>query len=137
MPTGSNNGLWGDKADAALAMLEQAVAGAISVSLTGGNVALTTANNASDQARNKTISFTGTPGVTRTVTVPDVPKLSLMINSTDAAVIVTAGAGLSATLLKGQVAWVLTDGATNAYAFVIADVPGKGTLAQVYAPESM
>lgn len=137
MPTGSNNGLWGDKADAAFAMLEQAIAGAISVSLTASDHTLTTANNASDEARNKTISFTGTPGATRTVTVPNVPKLTMMINNTDSSVIITSGAGLSAVLLTGQVAWVLTDGATNAYAFTIADVPGKGILAQVYAPESM
>jgi hypothetical protein len=137
MPTGSNNGLWGDKADAAFAMLEQAVTGAISISLAGGDHTLTTANNASDEARNKVISFTGAPGTTRTVTMPNVPKFGLMINSTDSSVIFTSGAGLSAVLLAGQVGFVLTDGATNTYSFVIADVAGKGILAQVYAPESM
>lgn len=137
MATGSNNGLWGGKGNAAFAMLEQAIAGSASVSVAAGNVTLSTANNATDQARNAAISFTGSPGVTRTVNVPDVSKITLMINSSDSTVLVKAGAGLQGTLLPGQVGFVLTDGATNAYAFVIADVPGKGIQAQVFAPESL
>lgn len=137
MATGSNNGLWGGKGNSAFAMLEEAIAGSTSVSVAAGNVTLSTANNATDQARKAFISFTGSPGVTRTVTVPDVSKITLMINSSDSSIIISAGAGLQATLLAGQIAWVITDGATNSYAFVIADVPGKGIVSQVFAPESL
>jgi hypothetical protein len=137
MATGSNNGLWGGKGNAAFSMLEEAIAASASVSVAAGNVTLSTANNATDQARKACISFTGSPGVTRTVTAPDVSKITLMINSSDSTVLVTSGAGLQATLLRGQVAFVLTDGATNAYAFVIADLPGKGIVPQVFAAESL
>lgn len=133
MPTGSNDGTWGVKADAAFAMLEQAIAGAINIDVTGANHVLTTGNNVSDEARNKTISFSGTPGATRTITFPDVPKLTLVINSTDSALILTSGAGDSAALLPDQIAFVQTDGATNTTAFIIQDVTGHGVLPQLYA----
>lgn len=137
MPTGSNDTLWGEKANAAFAMLEQGIAGSEAVSLTSGDVSLTTADNATDQARNAVLGFTGTPGVTRIVTVPDVSKLTLMINSSNAAIVFTAGAGSTAVLLPGQIAFLFADGATNVYGFVISDVPGKSPLSQIYAFESL
>lgn len=137
MVTGSNNTLWGDKADLTFAMIDQAIAGAINISVTGADHVLTTANNASDEARNATLSFSGTPGVTRTVTFPNVTKQTLVINSSDSSLILTAGAGVSAALTPGQVAIVLTDGATNLYAFIIQDAAGHGVLPQLFAVEAL
>lgn len=114
MPTGSNDTLWGIKANAAFAMLEQGIAGGATISVTSGSVTLTTANNASDQARNAVLAFTGTPGVTRTVTMPNVSKLTWVVNASNAAITFNAGAGLTSTVGSGNVALIYTDGSTNA-----------------------
>lgn len=137
MPTGSNDKLWGPKADAAFAMLEQGIAGQVNIDLTAGNHTLTTANNATDEARNALISLSGTPGTTRTLTMPDVEKITFILNSTDSPVILTAGAGATVALTPGQTAIVITDGATNVYGIVIGDLPGKSTLSQLFAHESL
>lgn len=137
MPTGSNDRLWGTKANAAFTAFEQAIAGSESISVTAGNVTLTEDDNAPDQSRNAILNFTGTPGTTRTVTVPDVSKLTLVINSSNGNVILDAGAGLAATLQPGQVAFVFTPGDTNAYAFLLTDVPGHSALSQIFAHESL
>lgn len=137
MATGSNNGLWGDKENSAVAMIEQAIAGSLGIDLTTGDHVLTTANNATDEARNMVLSFNGTPGVTRTVTFPNLSKLTMVICTTDAPIILTAGAGFSAALVPGQVAFVLTDGATNLYAFILQDIPGHSVTSQVFSPEAL
>ncbi len=114
MPTGSNDTQWGIKANAAFAMLEQGIAGGTTISVTSGDLSLTTANNASDQARNAVIAFTGTPGVTRNVTMPNVSKLTWVVNASNASITFTAGAGIASTVGSGNVALIYTDGATNA-----------------------
>lgn len=114
MPTGSNDSTWGTKANAAWAMLEKCIAGTTSISVTAGNVTLSTANNATDQARNAILVFTGTPGTTRTITMPDVSKLTWVVNSSDSSLTFTAGAGTTASVASGKKGLVFTDGATNA-----------------------
>lgn len=116
MPTGSNDTLWGTKANAAFAMLDQCISQGSIISVTGGNVTLTTANNAADQARSAIIAFTGTPGVTRTITMPNVSKLTWVANSSNASLIFTAGAGTTATVISGATALIYTDSLTNAVA---------------------
>lgn len=114
MPTGSNDTIWGVKADAAWAMLEEAIAGTSSISATSGNVTLTTANNATDQARKAVLVFTGTPGTTRTITMPNVSKLTWVKNDSDSPLVFTAGAGATTTVAAGHKTIIFTDGATNA-----------------------
>lgn len=118
MPTGSNDTLWGTKANAAFAMLDQCISQGSIISVTGGNVTLTTANNAADQARSAIIAFTGTPGVTRTITMPNVSKLTWVANSSNAGLIFTAGAGTTATIASGASALIYTDAATNVVAVI-------------------
>lgn len=137
MATGSNNGLWGDKENTALRMIEQAVAGSTAIDMTGSNHTLTTANNATDESRNALIRLTGTPGTTRTLTFPDLSKLTIVKNDSDSSVIMTAGAGTSATATPGQTVLVWTDGGTNVTAWVIGDLPGRSILSQIFAPEAL
>jgi hypothetical protein len=118
MPTGSNDTLWGTKANAAFAMLDQCISQGTVISVTGGNVTLTTANNAADQARSAIIAFTGTPGTTRTITMPNVSKLTWVANSSNASLIFTAGAGTTATVIAGATALIYTDSSTNAVALM-------------------
>src|SRR5215472_5871445 len=101
---GGNENSWGTINNAALAMLDEAIAGQVSVSVTASDVTLTTANNATDQSRPALLILTGAPGVTRNVTMPDVKKLTHVFNNTSdgSAVVVKAGAGTSVTVQSGE-----------------------------------
>jgi hypothetical protein len=117
---GANENTWGTINNAALARLDQAIAGIESISVASGNVTLTTANNSDDQARNALLIFTGSPGTTRTITFPNVEKLAWVYNNTGDgnSVTLTAGAGTTITVLSGFIACVYSDGATNMAALV-------------------
>ncbi len=128
MPTGSNDTQWGVKANAAFAMLEQGIAGGAVISVTGADVTLTTANNATDQARNAILAFTGTPGVQRTVVMPNVSKLTWVSNASDSNIVFTAGAGVNSTVAPGGLALIYTDGATNANAVIKTTTFGAGLM---------
>jgi hypothetical protein len=116
LEVGANEDTWGDELNAnVISMIEEAVAGIVSVSVTAGNVALSTANGTTDQARNALVVLTGTPGATRTVTFPDVEKLTWVMNETGdgSSIVCSAGAGTTVTIPQGYTALVRTDGATN------------------------
>ncbi len=106
--TGENINLWGEKLNAVLAHLDQAVAGWLVKPLTG-NAALTTANAADDEARFATIKFTGGAGPF-TVTLPAVAKTYLVWNACAGPVTLTTGAGASVTVDAGDIVWAATDG---------------------------
>lgn len=116
---GANANNWGSIANASFNMLESAIADITSVSVTGGNVTLTSANNAADQARAAMLIFTGTPGTTRTVTAPDVEKLYWVLNSSDSTITFKSGAGTTVSIPTLYRALVYDDGATNSAAMVL------------------
>ena len=126
---GGNENSWGTILNASLQALDQGIAGIVSISVTAGNVTLSTANNADDQARNALIIFTGTPGTTRTVTMPDVEKLTWVYNncSDGSSITLTAGAGTSVTVQAGRKFQVYTDGATNVVQLAADYVTGSFT----------
>ena len=71
-PGGSLN-VWGDLLNTkALDLIDEAIAGVEKISLTGstGFLTLTSANYATDQARNLALVFTGSPTVNVAVTIP-------------------------------------------------------------------
>jgi len=76
----SNSGAWGDLVDAAFNMLEDAISDVQSITLSGASSSLTTANNSADEARAAVLDFSGTPGQTHTVTIPDVDKVYIVYN---------------------------------------------------------
>src|SRR5689334_14373452 len=81
---GANEDTWGTELnDNCIAMIDEAIGGLVSVSLTAGNVTLSTNNGTADEARNPVILLTGTPGTTRTVTFPDVEDNHWIVNNSD------------------------------------------------------
>lgn len=116
LEVGANEDTWGDELnDNVIKMIEDAIAGIVSVSLTAGNVTLSTANGTTDEARNQLILLTGSPGTTRTVTFPDVEKLTWVANNTSdgSAATLTSGAGTTVSIKSGEKLLVYSDGATN------------------------
>jgi hypothetical protein len=106
--TGENINLWGDKLNVVLNHADYALAGWLTKPLTG-NVALTTANAADDEARAAMIKFTGAGPFT--VTLPSVSKSYLVWNACSAALTVTTGAGANAVVAAGERIALMCDGA--------------------------
>ena len=81
--SGEASGTWGVLTNNNLgSVIEQAIAYTTSVNVTSGNVTLTSLNGVVDQARSAVLEVTGTPGVTRVITVPNVQKTYTVRNRT-------------------------------------------------------
>jgi hypothetical protein len=126
--TGENVNLWGDKLNAALARVDDAVAGWATIPLTAP-YALTTANGTADQARLGMLKFTGTGAFT--VTVPAAAKRYDVWNACTGALTVTNGSA-SAILQPGEVVSLVTDGAASLKRVQPTDL-GGGSLTSVGA----
>lgn len=88
MVTGENSGTWGDKTNANLNLVQQAVAGFESVSIAGGaqTTALVMTNGTISNARNAVIKLTGTITGNQIVTIPDsIEKTYIVENGTTGA----------------------------------------------------
>lgn len=112
--TGDNVGSWGNVLNTqALALIDEALDGITTLAV-AGNVTLSSANYATDQARRRVLKLTGAPGASYTVTIPSVEKVYEVINATNAAQIIRAG-GVGASIPAGIMTRVVCDG-TDCYA---------------------
>ena len=85
MVTGENSGTWGDKTNANLNLVQQAVAGFESISIAGGaqTTALAMTNGTISNARNAVIKLSGTITGNQIVTIPDsIEKTYIVENGT-------------------------------------------------------
>lgn len=107
---------WGPIQDATMPLMEQGAVGLTSVNIAGlTSVSLTTANNATDQARYLVQNYTGALSGDCTVTVPNLQRIGWAQNSTTGGfnVILSAG-GTTVTLPPdGVMRLYVSDGATN------------------------
>ncbi len=75
---GEQSGTWGQTTNNNLGtLLEQAITGITNVNVTASDVVLTSFNGAVDEARSPVLNVSGTPGVTRNVTIPNQKKTYL------------------------------------------------------------
>ena len=111
--TGDNTNTWGEVLNAGVFELADfALDGVISLTVSG-NVILSTANGATDQARGRSIKIASGSSASAVITVPAVEKLYVVWNaSAHDQVIASAGGGASVAIKAGEVAFVVTD-ATN------------------------
>jgi microcystin-dependent protein len=80
---GEQAGVWGTTTNNNLGeLVEQAITGRTTLNVTSGNVTLTSLNGVVDEARSAVLAVTGTPGVTRVLTIPNVEKCYTVINQT-------------------------------------------------------
>lgn len=99
---GANDGTWETPFnDGSVSLADFAISGETSVSVTAGNVTLTTANGSADQARAMVIRATGTPGVSRSITAPDVDKLYVVLNQSDDEITFGPSGGTFLTIPSG------------------------------------
>jgi len=79
--TGEQAGTWGTTTNTNIGtLIEAAIAGAVSVSVTSANQALTAASGSADQARAAAIRLTTTTTAPFAVYAPPVPKLYVVVN---------------------------------------------------------
>lgn len=111
--TGELSGTWGDTVNNGLTQLvEAAVAGTATVAMSDANYTLTTANGATDEARQMVIKLTGALTATRNVTCPSVSKLYLVSNQTTGSqsIVFKTSAGSGVTVVNGARALLYCDG---------------------------
>jgi hypothetical protein len=109
--TGTESGTWGTVVnDEITALVEQAVAGGTSISVTSGNVTLTDTDGVSNQARNAILLVTGTPGTSRNVIAPSSSKVYVVINGSDSAIVLKGAATTGITIPTGTKTIAFWDG---------------------------
>ena len=100
--TGDQSGTWGVTTNINLGtVLEDAVAGTAAIDVTAANVTLTNIDGAADQARCMILRISGTPGVSRNVVAPSHSKIYVVINNSDAVVVLKGAATTGLTIASG------------------------------------
>lgn len=117
---GAKFDLWGPPVSAGLndgvtALIEQALAERELVDVTAGNVLLTEVDGGDDTSRPAIIRATGTPGVARTITVPDIAaglpaqKFYILYNNSDASVSLRTVTNVGVSAAVGQSLLLMVD----------------------------
>jgi hypothetical protein len=115
---GDQAGTWGATLNTNLGtLIEQAIAGSVTVPITGTTTTLTATAWSSNQARNAVINITGTLTATTSVICPATSKLYVVYNGVAASIFLLTfktSAGTGVTIPRGAFAVLYCDG-TNVY----------------------
>jgi hypothetical protein len=131
---GDNLNTWGVQLNnGVFQLLEDALAGAVTQALSG-SLTLTSVNGATDQARCLALNITG--GTGGTITAPGVKKLYFVRNAASGSVIVTTGAGATATFAAGDVGFCYSPDGINYYRTTVTTAFGGAILTGVGTPSA-
>ena len=110
--TGELQGTWGDTVNNSITQLcEDSIAGYATASVASGDWTLTTTGSgANNQARMAILIPTGTPGVSRNIIAPSKSKAYIVVNQSNAAVVVKGAATTGVTIATGKTALVAWNG---------------------------
>lgn len=114
---GQQSGTWGQTTNKNLGtLLEQAIAGVITITMVDANYTLSSLNGVADEARNAVIVVTGTNSAQRNVIAPLVEKTYIIKNDTTGGfpVQIIGASGTGVAIANGQTTSVFCDG-TNFY----------------------
>jgi hypothetical protein len=126
MGDGDQAGLWGQTTNTNLGtLLEQAITGVQSITMSDANYTLTSFNGVSDEARNAVLVVTGTNNAVRDLIPPVAEKLYIVANNTTGgyAIRVIGATGTGVSIPNGATQVVYCDG-TNFIAASAAFVNG-------------
>lgn len=109
---GELSGTWGDVVnDSITQLVEDSVAGNATADVTSADWTLTTTGSgAANEARNAILIPTGTPGVSRNIIAPSKSKAYIVINKSDAAVVVKGSATTGVSISAGATDVIAWDG---------------------------
>jgi hypothetical protein len=104
--TGELSGTWGDTVNSSITQLEEdAIAGVATASVASANWTLsTTGSGASNEARKAILIPTGSPGVSRNIVAPSSSKAYIVVNQSNAAVVLKGSATTGVTIATGTTA---------------------------------
>lgn len=134
--TGDQAGTWGGTTNTNLGtLIESAIAGYTSVSVTSANQALTALNGAADESRNMTLALTTTTTANFAVYAPPAEKTYIIYNASGYAATIynstvlgnTTAAGAGVTVPAGKTMTVWSDGTNFALQNTAAATPAFGT----------
>jgi hypothetical protein len=112
--TGEQQGTWGSTTNTNLGtLLEEAIGGYISVTVTdGADTTLTTSNGSADQSRNMVINLAGALTATRNVICPAIEKLYVVKNATTGgqSVVFKVSGQTGVTVPNGIIEFIYVDG---------------------------
>ena len=131
---GDNLNTWGTALNTGVfQLLEDALAGAVTQALSG-SLSLTSVNGATDQARCLALNITG--GTGGTITAPGVKKLYFVRNAASGAVVVTTGAGATASFAAAEVGFCYSPDGINFYKTSVTTAFGGAILTGVGTPSA-
>lgn len=111
--TGEQSGIWGNTTNTNLGtLIEEAIAGVASITMTDANYTLTVANGSTDESRQAVLVLSGTLSATRNVICPNEEKVYIVKNSTSGgqSIVIKTSAGTGITIPNGKTALVFCDG---------------------------
>ena len=114
--TGEQSGTWGNTTNTNLgSLIEQAIAGVVTLDVTAGDITLTSFNGAVDQARNAVLIVNGTNSVARNIVIPNSTKTYIVTNNTSQNVGVKTSSGTALTCAPTTQTTLYCDGSNNVY----------------------
>jgi len=110
---GELDGVWGDVVNTNMSILDRAINGSVSISLTGTSSTLTTTDGTLSNGQYKLLVLAGSPSGTHTITIApnDAAKIYFVYNTTAQSVIFTQGSGGNVTLAAGDSGVIYSNGA--------------------------
>lgn len=111
--TGEQSGTWGDTVNTNMDILDRAVNGIGTISLSGTTHTLTTTDGTLSDGMYKVLVLGGSPSGTNTITISpnDAQKLYFVINGSGQDAIFTQGSGANVTVADGTTKIIYADGA--------------------------
>lgn len=111
--SGEQAGTWGTTTNTNFDIIDRAINGVLSLSLSGTTTTLTTTDGALSDGGHKVLLLAGSPSGTNTITISpnDQDKVYLVKNSSGQTATFTQGSGGNASIINGETAWIFADGA--------------------------
>jgi len=111
--SGEQAGTWGTTTNTNFDIIDRAINGVLSLSLTGTTTTLTTTDGSLSDAGHKVLVLAGSPSGTNTITIDpnDQDKVYLVKNGSGQTATFTQGSGGNASVSNGETAWIFADGA--------------------------
>ena len=111
--TGEQSGTWGDTTNLNFDIIDTALNGVVTLSLSGTSSSLTTSDGSVSDGMNKLIVCGGSPSGTHTITIApnDAEKIYFVTNDTNQSVVFSQGSGASVTVATGESRIIRADGA--------------------------
>lgn len=117
---GELDGVWGNVVNDNMSILDRAINGSVSLTLSGTASTLTTTDGSLSDGQYKLITLSGSPSGTHTITIApnDAQKIYFVRNTTAQSVVFTQGSGGDVTLASGDSGIIYSNGGGSAAAVV-------------------